>query len=334
MNRRLTLLAACALAAVAVCIGRPWAHAEGIPSDENALVYEGTLQRDGVPYDGSAEVLVALFSEATTAGTFTLSEVASGCGDDVAGLAGCACTVTQTVNATSGRFSVPLSADCTAAVREHRNLWVEVRAIVGGAEESFGRTRMTAAPYAIEADTADVARVARDALDGVPVGGILDWWRPPGSGAPVPDGFQVCNGDPITSGPLAPAHTPDLRDRFVLSVGSVDEIGSTGGSHSVSVTTSRDGRHRHQWGRFEDRDGTNQFWYCTSTGCWHQDTWQVINANPSWSRAPHWAMSLNDWGGSDESVDYVTLEDGEHEHTVTLDNRPQYYGLLKIMRTE
>ena len=253
---------------LAVLVGRPWALADGVPSDENALVYEGTIQRDGAPYDGSAEILVALFSEAASAGAPTFAQVASNCGG--AGLERCECSVSDVIASVGGRFAVTLPAECFDAVHAHPDLWVEVRAIISGSEESFGRTRLSAAPYALEADTADQARLARDSLDGVPVGGVIDWWRPAsgaGSEISVPTAFVVCDGRMIESGPMRGQSAPDLTDRFVLSV-SMDRIGATGGADSQSAWTTSNGSHYHQWGRMIDNAGDdNQFEFCTNTGC-------------------------------------------------------------------
>ena len=58
----------------------------------------------------------------------------------------------------------------------------------------------------------------------VPIGGVIDWWRPAPSGAnppaAYPDGFEVCDGHPVnqhdfpgTSGSIS---TPDLRNVMIL----------------------------------------------------------------------------------------------------------------------
>ena len=44
----------------------------------------------------------------------------------------------------------------------------------------------------------------------VPVGGIIDWWRPDEATA-VPDGFQLCDGAMISEGPYKGEATPDLN---------------------------------------------------------------------------------------------------------------------------
>lgn len=82
----------------------------------------------------------------------------------------------------------------------------------------------------------------------IPTGVIVMW---SGTQASIPNGWALCNG---TNG------TPDLRDRFILSVadtGTSYDVGATGGahnynlsvaqlpSHSFTGTTSSDGNHSH-----------------------------------------------------------------------------------------
>ena len=62
-----------------------------------------------------------------------------------------------------------------------------------------------------------------------PKGIILPWYATSG---PVPNGWAICNGD---------NHTPDLRNQFLLGVGTQAEVGKTFGSathnHAFSGTT-------------------------------------------------------------------------------------------------
>lgn len=66
---------------------------------------------------------------------------------------------------------------------------------------------------------------------GVPTGGIIMW-----SGASVPGGWLLCDGT---------NSTPDLRDRFIVSSGSVYSIGNTGGVNSVTLTVDQIPAHTH-----------------------------------------------------------------------------------------
>lgn len=91
----------------------------------------------------------------------------------------------------------------------------------------------------------------------VPIGAVLDWWRPDSSVA-VPDGFVVCSGGTVTSanhdfGTGESITTPDLRNKFILgaslttannnngdAASNSPTIGGTGGSN-----TARDLTHTH-----------------------------------------------------------------------------------------
>lgn len=64
---------------------------------------------------------------------------------------------------------------------------------------------------------------------GIPSGVIVMW---SGLKSAIPTGWKICDGT---------LSTPDLRDRFILSVGASDEPGGTGGASSLShaqATTS------------------------------------------------------------------------------------------------
>tara|TARA_B100000131_G_scaffold166811_2_gene161274 strand:- start:24644 stop:29164 length:4521 start_codon:yes stop_codon:yes gene_type:complete len=66
-----------------------------------------------------------------------------------------------------------------------------------------------------------------------PSGGIIMW---SGSQSNIPSGWVLCDGN---------NSTPDLRDRFVLGAGSSYSVGDTGGSETVSISTSNMPSHTH-----------------------------------------------------------------------------------------
>ena len=68
---------------------------------------------------------------------------------------------------------------------------------------------------------------------GIPSGGIIMW---SGTVANIPSGWYLCNGS---------YGTPDLRDRFVVGAGSSYNPGNTGGSETVSISTSNMPSHNH-----------------------------------------------------------------------------------------
>jgi len=90
----------------------------------------------------------------------------------------------------------------------------------------------------------------------VPVGGIIDWWRPDGN-FDIPKGFKVCDGSIITeeNSPYFNKSTPNLIGRFTYGV-TKSNIGKTGGSsehnHSTDIdhlhgkiTSTATGNHNH-----------------------------------------------------------------------------------------
>ena len=122
------------------------AHAEGIPLS-GALQYAGTIDEDGVPVNGFRNLHIGLWSHATST-------------DETAYLQ--CVTDAPSHPVTNGRFVVVLDDACTTAVRRHADLWAELT-VEGGA---FPRTRLGAVPFAVQAG------------NGVPIGTVIDWWRP------------------------------------------------------------------------------------------------------------------------------------------------------------
>jgi microcystin-dependent protein len=108
------------------------AGAEGIPTAPT-LQYAGTLIDNGMPVSGMRTVNVSLWSQPDNGTQLcTTSDVA--------------------VAVTGGRFRVPLDA-CLDQVRAQPNLWVQV----SSGASSWPRTKLGAAPYAIEAERATAA---------------------------------------------------------------------------------------------------------------------------------------------------------------------------------
>ena len=101
----------------------------------------------------------------------------------------------------------------------------------------------------------------------VPVGGVVDWYRPNAS-VPLPDGYMIADGRIVTDtgSPLFNQRLPDLRSRFVRGAANQSEVGAAGGffAHSHALTLSPintsdvvETDHDHQWAKF---DKTNKRW--------------------------------------------------------------------------
>jgi Collagen triple helix repeat (20 copies) len=91
---------------------------------------------------------------------------------------------------------------------------------------------------------------------GVPVGTVIDWWRPDDS-FQVPTGFQICDGSVVSNpdSPLNGKTLPNLLNKFIRGVTDPNQIGVIAGAdyHTHSGTTTQAGDHSHtlQWGGAE-----------------------------------------------------------------------------------
>lgn len=194
----------------------------------------------------------------------------------------------------------------------------------------------------------------------VPIGGVIDWWRPNNT-IGVPAGYAVCDGTVITSanhdfGTGASITLPDLRNVFVLgaNIGTTDGnaavggdtagdapgIRGSGGSQAHTLAANQIPSHTHSLSVTGSGSGT------TDTQGAHNHThgipqrWQ-FNA----SAAPN-GMDFN--GGSGTLGTGVA---GDHSHNVSVsvsasgtsgatgsgsshNNMPRYVGLLKIMKVK
>lgn len=101
---------------------------------------------------------------------------------------------------------------------------------VAGYEEMVPRLRLASAPYAFHAE---------NAFDGVPVGGVIDWWRPMDDDErfPIPAGFMICDGSLVVDpeSPLNGYQLPDLNQRFIYGTTNPAEIGIQTGSAAVAA---------------------------------------------------------------------------------------------------
>jgi hypothetical protein len=125
----------------------------------------------------------------------------------------------------------------------------------------------------------------------IPIGGIIMW---SGSISSIPSGWSLCDG---TGG------TPDLRDRFIVGVGSAYNPGDIGGSSTVTLDITQIPPHTHTY-TFESA---------------------VVDANEGSFPANNNDVRLDTLNtGSTGGLNGVTQA---HE------NRPPYYALAFIIRT-
>jgi microcystin-dependent protein len=216
------------------------ARANGIPSTK-ALIYSGELRdATGASLTGTKSIQVVLGDAAS-------GPASQQCGD---------ATPSQ-VPLVVGSFQVTLPDSCKALVQSTPDLWAEV--FVDGA--SLGRSKLGAAPYAVEAERAtDLASPQRDRL--VPTGTVVAF-----AGTTPPSGWLSCDGAAVsrsanaslfaaigtTYGPGDGSTTfnlPDLRGRLPIGTGTGTgltgrSLGKTYGTENIALTVGQLPSHAH-----------------------------------------------------------------------------------------
>jgi hypothetical protein len=198
------------------------------------------------------------------------------------------------------------------------------------------------------AELASLAAVVADletdvyALPEVPVGTVVDWYRP-SAATPAPEGWQLMNGSTVTDtesiyyGQVL----PDLTDRFTRGVVDQSLVGVSSGSsahthavdmsHAHSASTDTQGAHYHSWASF---DGSGTDWYSG-------DGTMITNWADGMDSAGTGYYVIATSGGN---ATYYTSSSGSHSHGVTVNayggtavsasqsNIPPYVGMVKIIR--
>ncbi len=124
-----------------------------------------------------------------------------------------------TIESVQGRFNVVLGPADTAPVprslkeafQGDGDRFIEIT--VGNGAPILPRQQFLSTPYAVR------AHHARHADNGVPIGAVIDWWRPNNTFM-VPEGFKICNGQIIddSDSPLDGHTLPNLLDKLVKGV--------------------------------------------------------------------------------------------------------------------
>ena len=164
----------------------------------------------------------------------------------------------------------------------------------------------------------------------VPVGGII-MWNGTIAEAEALTNWRICDGD---------NSTPDLRDKFVMGVGSSVNTstatkGETGGANSYTLALNQMPEHSHD---VSDSGHTH-----TITDPGHAHTWSRQDAQIDASYRP-WPANNNDCvesvvNTSNESTGITGTNNGNANISESLkggntaiDNRPDYFALCYIMR--
>ncbi len=155
-----------------------------------------------------------------------------------------------------------------------------------------------------------------------PIGGIVMW---SGSIANIPSGWALCDG---SNG------TPNLKDRFLVGSGNSYNTGDIGGesevvlseaelpSHNHTGTTNNTGSHTHKVARSDmDNNGSNSIAWKSDDGYYEEYDFYGHSSTANWGK---------------------TNATGSHSHTLNIssngnnvahENKPPYYALAFIMRT-
>jgi hypothetical protein len=155
--RRRWLVGASVLAALlaGTAGGYRLARAMGVPATK-PLYYSGTVEEAGTLVDGTRDFTLYVWSDATNTNGMYLK-----------------CTTIATgVTVTRGRFRIALDDTCTQPFHDVADLWIEPLV----ANVSLGRRKISAVPYALEADRAakvggrTIARITQCTYTGAPAG--------------------------------------------------------------------------------------------------------------------------------------------------------------------
>ena len=186
---------------------------------------------------------------------------------------------------------------------------------------------------ALEDNTIEFGKLGSTVLNAfVPVGGII-MWNGTIAEAEALTNWRICDGQ---------NNTPDLRDKFVMGVGSstpnhtsTATKGETGGANSYTLALNQMPEHKH--------DVSDSGHSHTITDPGHAHTWSRQDAQIDASYRP-WPANNNDCvesveNTSNETTGITGTNDGNANISETLkggntaiDNRPAYFALCYIIR--
>lgn len=275
------------------------------------IPYQGRLEFNGKGFDGTKTVVFRLYLDA------------AGCQAAAAPV----WSQSRSIEFQDGRFFAQLEDDQVPP------------------DEAFERLLQSQEAYlSIEIEDADGAPLLLTGCQGIrpnpyahrsagdfPIGTVIDWYRPPNSLLEVPDGYQICNGDPVDDprSPLDGTNTPDLVDRFVLGVGSEAEIGGSGGTDDLPDYDAASLNHVHRWATY---NVANHDWYS-------------YNSSGTSTLAFDWGDGIHNTGTGQYPIFYdgLTVYYTSHprgnwtaeaapQDGGTGANVPSYVGLLRLIR--
>ncbi len=319
-------------AMILALIGCATVHAQ--PPD--LLLYQGRiLDSSGDPVDGTADFELHLYTQ-ESGGSPIWQQAING------------------VEVSNGIYRLYFGDASLAVALTNEMCWLELE--VDG-DLHGPRQRLVSVPYALRAGVA--TQLSTD-YSGVPPGVVIMW---SGAVAEIPSGWVLCDGD---------NGTPDLRGRFVAGAADSNEmlavVGSnslvlssnqlpahvhtgsltSGGAHTHSASIASGGSHTHGGGGISSGGSHSH----TITFGGYSETGRG-KPGGQYGNYPQFAVSLVSAGNHTHT--YTTQNTGAHTHPVTvnsggghthsvtlneaggnasIDNRPAYYTLAFIMKTE
>ena len=237
----------------------------------------------------------------------------------------------NSVDVSDGLFSVMLGSintGLTPVVQGNTTLYLGIT--VGTDSEMTPRVQLGSVPFSIWSLTVADGSITQEklapGLNLVPPGTIVMW---SGSLNSIPNGWALCDG---ANG------TPDLRDRFIVGVGTTYVVGDTGGAASVTLTVNQIPAHTHS--------GSSG-----AAGAHNHTASSSTNQGPEFSQSSshgggvYYGMGTIQYNNNQRlgihSHDITVNEAGSHTHPISIgnagdgqahENRPPYYGLAFIMK--
>lgn len=305
-----------------------WLSAAAAQPLDRVVTYDAHLLYDGEDVSGAVDMDIDMFS--------SQSDCESN--NDVR------YRDSQTVEVYAGEFSVVIP-DVPDLLFQGTEIWLRLTV---RSTPLVGCQQLGSVPGAIRS------------YGGVPLGTIIDWWRPD-AGWSIPDGFQLCDGSAITDAlsPFLGSHTPDLvgQQRFVRSVplGELNFDGNLAAhTHNVdfaevsdisptsSVTTGFASSHDHELFLFDTDDNRWIYYSSSSRQTYVSSSGQNHNMNgsddvPLARRSSHADLTITSGSGGGHSHSTTlnlstNIDVGNTTSSTGGDTYPQWYGLAPLMR--
>jgi len=161
----------------------------------------------------------------------------------------------------------------------------------------------------------------------VPVGGIIPWSGSISGGSPkdvnnvIHSNWKLCDGTTYTLSAYN-ISVPNLRGEFIVATGTSYNMGATGGSDSVTLTSEQMPRHSHGFNATGNH--THTFYVGGANDTYQDDTSHIAGTQYSNDRVND-VLGTNSAGSHSHNTNY---EGGNTGH----ENRPPYYAFAYIMR--